>query len=460
MSELSVPPFVAEDRQRRRHKRRRMLLIFLLALALIAAALVGVYKYKRYELEQELTEAIAETDRLDPGWRLEDIDRDRTTVPLEQNAAVPVMAALDMLWPVWSGEIGPKDAPQRRLDPQRVVALRKVVQPFLPAAIEAQKALPLKAAQYLMPAGWNEPPVVDIAKVTSLGLFLSDVTALHSEDGEHDQAVETTLTILAVARSFEEEPWLIDVVSITPPLLQIAATSLERCLAQGPVSDSVLARAQEILTEEATKPRYYLFLRAYRALMHRQMTKLESGKIKLEQFIPASLRTEFKFRIYLAAPTLEKDHAWLLRYVNEALQLAKLPPAEMTVKSRELYELKQKAAPPFAGIVMPRWRLSEVEAELRAQLECAATAIAVERFRLRDGRWPETLEEVVKAKLLDKMPLDLYDGKPLGYRRMPDGVVVSATGPEVKRIEFRLWDEDQRGQPPQENLETKLKSKL
>ncbi len=67
------------------------------------------------------------------------------------------------------------------------------------------------------------------------------------------------------------------------------------------------------------------------------------------------------------------------------------------------------------------------------------------------------------AKLLDKVPADVFDGQPLRFRKTTDGVVVFSIGPDgnyaadvldvgskkspaFPRFEFRLWDENKRRQ--------------
>lgn len=59
-----------------------------------------------------------------------------------------------------------------------------------------------------------------------------------------------------------------------------------------------------------------------------------------------------------------------------------------------------------------------------AQTDChaqlAVTAIALQRYHLRHGRWPERLAELVPA-FLPEMPRDWMDGRPLRYRRNADG---------------------------------------
>jgi hypothetical protein len=69
---------------------------------------------------------------------------------------------------------------------------------------------------------------------------------------------------------------------------------------------------------------------------------------------------------------------------------------------------------------------------------------------------------------LKAVPNDPYDGKPLRYKRVADGVLVYSVGPDRQDhggagnrarpfaqgsdYVFRLWDVDQRRQPPVEVL--------
>jgi hypothetical protein len=52
--------------------------------------------------------------------------------------------------------------------------------------------------------------------------------------------------------------------------------------------------------------------------------------------------------------------------------------------------------------------------------EMTVTAIALQRFRLRQNKWPEKLEELVPS-LMPTLPRDWMDGEPLRYRRNSDG---------------------------------------
>jgi hypothetical protein len=63
------------------------------------------------------------------------------------------------------------------------------------------------------------------------------------------------------------------------------------------------------------------------------------------------------------------------------------------------------------------------EASLEANIRLAATAFAVERFRLAKGRLPDALSELA-PQFLDAIPSDPFDGEPLRYRPLARGYII------------------------------------
>lgn len=80
--------------------RRRLRWVIAGVVAVVAVG-VGLYAYFAYTNEQELLEAVAEADRLDPGWRLADMEAARRPVPAGKNGADVVLAARALLPKPW-----------------------------------------------------------------------------------------------------------------------------------------------------------------------------------------------------------------------------------------------------------------------------------------------------------------------------------------------------------------------
>src|SRR5262249_11843362 len=128
------------------------------------------------------------------------------------------------------------------------------------------------------------------------------------------------------------------------------------------------------------------------------------------------------------APLLH-SHAAFLRGVNRAIEFAQLPPELQGPESGLMPEPPGREAP-LAQLFWPALpKMTEASRRSQAELHCAVVAVALERYRRDHGRWPESLARLA-PHYLRSMPSDPYDGQPLRYRRLDDGVVVYSVGPD------------------------------
>jgi hypothetical protein len=77
-----------------------------------------------------------------------------------------------------------------------------------------------------------------------------------------------------------------------------------------------------------------------------------------------------------------------------------------------------------------------------ARVDVAATALAVERYRLARKEFPEMLVQLVPAYMA-AVPPDPFDGAPLRYKRTDRGFVVYSVGEDGR-------DDGGRPEPPRE----------
>src|SRR6516225_859708 len=83
----------------------KRILIALVTVLVILSIPVGLELYARSQARADLEKIIAELDRTDPRWRLEDIEADRQPVPAEKNSADTVIAAHRLLPKNWQPKI-------------------------------------------------------------------------------------------------------------------------------------------------------------------------------------------------------------------------------------------------------------------------------------------------------------------------------------------------------------------
>ena len=74
-------------------------------------------------------------------------------------------------------------------------------------------------------------------------------------------------------------------------------------------------------------------------------------------------------------------------------------------------------------------KCAQTAARGEAQWSVVRLALAVEKFRVKQGRWPQQPAEVAPEWILT-VPLDPFDGKPLRMKRTERGLIVYSIGPD------------------------------
>src|SRR5262249_1660497 len=208
-----------------------------------------------------------------------------------------------------------------------------------------------------------------------------------------------------------------------------------------------------------------------RAALHKMVLNLRHGAANMTQLTGGTGQVE-KGVGNLLGPTLaRRSHARMLQLLNEYVQAAQLPPEKQPPAMKDLNGKVIQAKLDWdiiRALVMPAvGKVSEAYRRGVGNLNCAAVAVALERYRRDHGRWPDSLGDLV-PRYLAAVPKDPQDGKPLRYRRRPDGVVVYWVGLDgtdhggnlerrnylLKGTDqgFQLWEVSRRRQPVQEVL--------
>ncbi len=178
---------------------------------------------------------------------------------------------------------------------------------------------------------------------------------------------------------------------------------------------------------------------------HWTMTAIEAGDMPLPEAGPEKP----------TALGLRRAHAWLLRHSTRLVEIARLPTEQQTAQVA-LWDAASRNAPwEVRWLIVSGPKIVAASLRNQAVLRSAAAAVAAERYRRAQGRWPASLADLIPAQLRE-VPADPYDGAPLRYRRLDDGVVIYSVGPDGKDdggvidwkdsnrvgadIGFRLWD--------------------
>jgi hypothetical protein len=448
--------------------------LVLASLVLIGAA----YLYLSVQAgNRKLAEAQAEADRLDRGWRLDDVEAHRRTVSPEANAAKQVKAVRAVLPRAW---MNPNDQslanlePTVQLDADQTALLVKELNQVQPALAEARQLADRPYGRYPIDytGDWLATLLPQVQEAREVANLLSHDVLRRAQNGDLDGALRSARAILNAARSIGDEPFLISQL-VRIAIRTIAFHKTERVLAQGEVSADLLADFQKLLEDEEAQPLLLFATRGERAGGQVLVEQLKEGKVTLSQLSGGPAATKYKLGPVdlekLLAPfimgSISGNQAALLRYMTRAVEIAKKPVEEQAELLKEL-EASARSEPVLVRLLAPAVaKTGEAFRRSSAEVRCLIVVVAAERYRLAHGRWPESLEALV-PEFLSKVPTDPYDGKPLRLRRLADRLVIYSVGPDGKDdggnidrqkpiglgtdLGFRLWDPDRRRQPPRD----------
>ena len=461
---------------------RRLVYTLTAALSIIGVASVWWNRNATQHAGEENLEAIlAELDRTDPRWHWDDLVADRMPVADDRNGALLLPKFREAL-DVQSNEFQKRIFMLQRADASflfETVPLNRRLPKTDDALVEStledtdaagEIALKFKdrptgirqldlIPNYLSILNQEFVPAEDAAN----WLFLD--AERESREGRTSEALIRCRAELNVGRSVLTEPTTMGQF-IRFVITNKAIQRTERTLALGS-AQAGLVELQAAFQEESLVDRFRIAMRGERAGKDLIFQRIASGQCRLTDVKgddKPELEVVHSFSEWAYKKWLNSDRAHFLQSLTRAIDITYLPDHQ---QRRAMAELR--LMPEESEFVLSRAMLSltkrhhESHLQFRARLHCASVGLAVERFRLAKGRWPNTLDEI-SQDILTVVPLDPYDGKPLRYVRRPDGVTVYSIGPneqddggliidrvrkidEIKDIGFRLFDVDQRGLP-------------
>jgi hypothetical protein len=462
--------------------------------------LVCEREWLRSEGNRELAAAVAETERVDPKWRWDDLNAARPKPPTGKNGAdlIPrIMALTPKDWPkrLHSPDWPPvRETPPAnvRFPPEVIVEAREELARARPAVELARTLKDFPSGYRVIQLGPNpsNPPREDTLATRDVANLLRWDVVVTVEDGNPGLAADDLLAMLYASRSIGDEPTMISQLARLG-IRSVAGSSLGWVLAQATLTDGQLADLQAAWAADADEPLLLYGLRGERVVVDEVLRRMADGTLSYTQGLTGADRPSPEhensyrwFGWWLYRGRLPRERAFMLHWFKQATEAARLPiheqPAAMKAvplyseyANRSLLDLDIVLTPPSAeeGLIISRSLLRGVAKfpavtwGSTAEARCAVVGLACERFRLKHGRWPETLAELPADLLPGGVPLDPFDGKPLRYRKLEDGVVLYSVGPDGKDdggdltrvgmlaarrgdLGFRLWNPEHRRQPP------------
>jgi hypothetical protein len=105
----------------------------------------------------------------------------------------------------------------------------------------------------------------------------------------------------------------------------------------------------------------------------------------------------------------------------------------------------------FLSILTPALgRAAEIGHRHKTNVDATVTILALQRYKADKGSFPDDLQELVTAGYLRELPLDVFSGRPLVYRRKDESFILYSIGDDFeddggkpgidRKGRPRLWD--------------------
>jgi len=270
-----MTPSVLSPRPARR-THRRVLLAALVLVLLAAGGFVGWLFYKDAAHERLLREALAETEALDPHWRIDALEARRAVIPGTENSAPLIQRIRAGLDRPRQNVFGQRDEAARDLAPQ-VRLTDEQYQVLIDWLEQVEPAIRPTLALARHPRG-RHPITYTPDLISTLLRHVDDMTMIEWQvlqplhlvlvhEGDLAEAVRACQAQLNLGRSIGDEPFFVS------QLVRIrygreAVRGLERVLGHGEVAEDVLASFQRALAEEVAFDPWPVAARGERAVVH------------------------------------------------------------------------------------------------------------------------------------------------------------------------------------------------
>ncbi|QVL31293.1 hypothetical protein KIH39_20960 [Telmatocola sphagniphila] len=448
---------------------RRALLLLGFTLLLICGATLGYRAYIQSVSHASLERILARLEREDPGWEWQRIVEARTPVSEEENGyrLIREINAIGNILPTrtntanifgkyhfpdpipfeigdWLGDM----LGQRQKQVQLAVRIADFPKGRVPQSIDGSQNL------------------VWINEVQQVASLIRWNSRANGQLSRIDDGLRDIHALLNLSRYLPEDEILTS-MHVRSDNIRFLVFTLQEVLSRGSASVEKLAKLQHSLEEENRTPLLANCLRSSRAwnyefFLRRMVDHLDYEKIEtILSMYEVDIRADFsllgnatlRFRYQ---PWVEHDLAEFLEEVTKYIDAAKGPEMEILPSFEEIQRERQQKLERdgfqikrfISGIPHLDDSLSKIASAVhadRACLRCAILALATERFRLENQRWPKSVLELV-PKYISELPKDPYSGQNLLMRFPKDGLAISSVGktqvPEI--LGFRLWNPDMR----------------
>ncbi len=385
-----------------------------------------------------------------------EIERARAAVPDEENSAslvaslVPLIPEITM-WDVDPGvfvfgEMEDGDdfftgIARSRIEPSRAFLEQheKLIEAILPLSDMPNGRYGLVFGG---PMDWGTPDLTEYRTLAKLLYLLSYVELI---DGELEEAPDTAVLVMRLAAALDDQPSTIGhLVRLASD--HLALRILMNALRVGELPPEDIEHVEYELSERHATLTMRWALLSERAIFAAVCESLAARQVGLTEILQGKAANAIGVSVQQELPVwqVRRNQMFAVELLTRLL--------DRSDQTRELYDTaraidRERASAPetylLAKILLPSLaRVCFLHCRLRAELRCAITALAAERFRMDSGRFPTSLDDLV-PDFIDEIPLDPFGTGPVRLAETDEGVVVYSIGtdPEDENgLDARLDD--------------------
>jgi hypothetical protein len=456
--------------------RRRWPFLLGVPVQLMMMASFGTGVYLGWQVDTRLAAAKAAADEDDPYWRLDDLLAHRDPVPDEENSALVVAEAMELIpasWPEGPAPTPgvPKPPPNEasqaygrmnatednvRIDDATADAIRDELEKYRETVQIARTVMYYDRGRHEVEFAPTalDPYFSETWATRTLARLLVVDSAIRSHDRDLDGALDSCRAILCTSRSIGDEPFLLSQL-LRIVIGEYATRSTRRVLGQGEPSDAALARLQALVLDELGQPLLLHGMRGKRAALIELIRRIRDGEVPISSVSDSLAKIEPVGFGTRATPwgklMYDNQMAVALEWLNEAVAIARRPTVERPALW-QAWEARRKRASwswySAFGEGLPRLLTAGLSAESsshsRHEADLGATAIllAAERHRRRTGAWPASIDDI-DEEILPDPPLDPFSDQPFRMEHRDGRLFIHSVGPngrdEHGAYEPRKW---------------------
>lgn len=438
------------DKMEIKGKRRKLKKYHILILILFLFLLGGIFVYYKSNTKNKLRLKIDSLQAAGYPVTLEELDQSYSIPDNVKNAADFILDAISYYnepndWRVM------KIADWKTLSPQEESLSEEIMKHAASNLHDNQKSLELlhKAAtlQYCRyPANLSagqKPKIIDIGKIVRL---LGVEATVHAENGDSKASVNSLICGLGIADSLSNAPLLVCQLQRMASQ-DLLISTLEHIVNIIDFTDDQLAQLSKTIADK----------QRLSGISYGLTGELCDAISEFENYAPytslngikISLAKRFLVSVYRGLGFNKSDVIIYLDILNKTIEAGKLPLEKRREAAKniqieidkipKIHLMLKTTAPAYPQFLSQE--LTKI-----SKLRAAQTALAVLRYRLKNGKLPESLSNLV-PEYFDSVPSDPFDGKKMRYKKLDSGFVVYS-------IDRDLIDDG--GQEEQKNRQQKI----